>query len=175
MKEKIFVSAGTHSQGFERLIKKIDEIASKKEFEFFAQTGNTGFSPEYFEFRKFLSPMEMERKIDWADLIICHGGAGILGPGISKGKKIIVAPRLKELNEHTDNHQLELGKAVEKEYSIKCITDLSGLEQEIKKELPKKPAERKKENRTELIVAEFIEKQEEKIMARKPKDGGQKQ
>ncbi|MFH1588830.1 MAG: glycosyltransferase [Candidatus Diapherotrites archaeon] len=160
MNSKIFISVGTHSKGFERLVKKLDEIAEneKNGLEFFAQTGNTKFEPKNFSFERFLSPKEMNEKIDWAELILCHGGAGIIGPSILKGKKIIVAPRLKEFNEHTDSHQLELGKGIQEKYGIPCITDFDKLEKEIKKELMKKAMKRKRENKMEELVKEFIEK-----------------
>lgn len=162
MNAKIFVSAGTHTKGFERLIKKIDEIAGTKKFEFFAQTGNTAFEPK-FEFKKFISSQEMNEKIEWCDLLIVHGGAGTIGPAMQKKKKIIIFPRLKEFNEHTDNHQLEMGKAIEKEYGFPCITEEKKIEETIIKTLKRNDFNFNKENKMEKILIEFIEKQNKLI------------
>jgi UDP-N-acetylglucosamine transferase subunit ALG13 len=158
LKAKIFVSAGTHSKGFKRLIHKIDKIAEKKEFNFFAQTGNTEFKPKNIEFKKFISPKEMNKKIEWSDLLIVHGGAGTIGPAIQKQKKIIVVPRLKEFKEHTDNHQLELGLALKEKYGFECITELNELEKKINETLKKNNFNFKKENSMELIIKKFIQK-----------------
>jgi UDP-N-acetylglucosamine transferase subunit ALG13 len=160
LNKKVFISVGTHSKGFERLIKKLNEIAEneKNEFEFFAQTGNTSYEPKNFSFKKFLSPNEMDERIDWADLVLCHGGAGVIGPAILKGKKIIVVPRLMEFDEHTDNHQLELGKGVEEKYGIPCVTDFNKLEKTMKKESMKDAIKRDKKNKMENLIKEFIER-----------------
>ena len=74
----IFVTVGTHNQGFERLIKKMDEIAGRIDEEIIMQIGYTNYKPKntkFFEFLGFHDLIEMYQK---ADIIITHGGAGSL-------------------------------------------------------------------------------------------------
>lgn len=113
-KTKVFVAVGTHPQQFDRLIKKVDEIAFKsKNFEFFGQIGNCNYKPKNFPNKIFLSIKEFDKKIFWADIIIMHAGAGTFSKCNRIGKKIIVVPRLKEFNEHSDDHQKELAETIE--------------------------------------------------------------
>ncbi len=131
---KIFVAVGTHPQQFDRLIKKIDEIAAKeKSLKFFGQIGHSEYKPKNFKFKEFLSIGDFDRWINWADLIIMHAGAGTFSKCNRLGKKLIVVPRLMEFNEHSDNHQKELAETImEKGLGFACF-DVNQLLETIKK------------------------------------------
>ena len=51
--KNIFVCVGTHTQQFDRLLKKIDEIAKDSKDSFFGQIGNSNYKPKNFECKKF--------------------------------------------------------------------------------------------------------------------------
>lgn len=130
----IFVSVGTHQQGFNRLIKKVDElIAEKKIKDVIGQIGNCSYTPKNFKFKKFMDEKEYNETIKKADLIIGHAGAGTIINSMKMGKKLILVPRLKKYNEHNDNHQIELGKALSDSGNCLMVTDMSKLEEVIKK------------------------------------------
>lgn len=113
-KTRIFLAVGTHPQQFNRLVKKMDEIASakKSEYDIFGQTGHSDYVPKNFRHKAFLGISEFEEKIGWADIVIMHAGAGTFGKCSRAGKIIIVVPRLKEFGEHNDSHQVELAHAI---------------------------------------------------------------
>lgn len=46
-----------------------------------------------------------------ADIVVCHGGTGSLITALQQGCRVIAVPRLFELGEHYDNHQLEITAA----------------------------------------------------------------
>lgn len=135
MKKKIFVSVGTHSQPFDRLLRKIDEIALKKtkELSFFGQIGNCTYFPKNFPYKKFLNEKELEKKIKQSDAVIGHAGAGLIINCLAKKKKLIVLPRLKELHEHTDSHQVDLAYYFSEKKKIIVVFDENKLDDAVKK------------------------------------------
>ncbi|OWK32101.1 beta-1,4-glucuronosyltransferase WelK [Sphingomonas mucosissima] len=46
-----------------------------------------------------------------ADIVVCHGGTGSLITALQNGCRVIAVPRLFELGEHYDDHQLEVTSA----------------------------------------------------------------
>jgi len=130
----IFVTVGMHYQGFERLIKKMDEIAGKIDEEVVMQTGYTKYKPKnakYFNFVK--EDKKIMEYFKQARVIISHAGAGTLLNALSLGKPIIVVPRLKRYNEHIDDQQIELAEALSKEGKVIAVYDISVLAEAIDK------------------------------------------
>ena len=124
---RVFASVGTHPQPFDRLIRELDIVAAGKRANFFAQTGSCSFAPKNFPFKNFLSGKEFEEKIAEADIVVSHGGAGTIINSLLQGKKLVVVPRLKRFGEHTNDHQLDLARALEREgkaISVESIADL---------------------------------------------------
>lgn len=115
-KEKIFVTVGTHPQQFDRLLREIDRLVGNKTIRegVFAQVGNSGYSPKNYGFKKFLTLDEFNRQVKKASVVITHAGEGSIGLCKNMGKKMVVVPRRMEFSEHTNNHQLELARVVER-------------------------------------------------------------
>ncbi|MFH1751952.1 MAG: PssE/Cps14G family polysaccharide biosynthesis glycosyltransferase [archaeon] len=130
----IFVAVGTHPQQFNRLLEKVDELVAVKKIteKVFAQTGYTDLEPKNFNFKKFTSLKEFEELIARADIVITHGGEGVIGTALQYNKKIIIVPRLKKFGEHTNDHQLELTKAIEREKRALTVYDIEDLEKALK-------------------------------------------
>ena len=72
------------------------------------------FHTNKFKYFKFFSNSEFLFYMDQADLIISHAGTGSVISGLNLRKKLILFPRLKQYNEHTDNHQLDICELFEK-------------------------------------------------------------
>jgi UDP-N-acetylglucosamine transferase subunit ALG13 len=125
----IFVTVGTHNQGFERLVKKIDEIAGELEEEVVIQRGHTSYEPMHARFFDFAPREEMGEWVDKARLIVTHGGAGSIVFALSKRKPVVVVPRLKKYGEHVNDHQIELARALEKEGRVKAVLDVDELKE----------------------------------------------
>ena len=111
----IFVTVGTHSQQFNRLLEKLDELKKRGKIkeELFAQTWNSSYVPKNFKSKKFLTDNEFEEKVKKASLVISHGGAGAIITSLKYEKKLVLVPRLKDFGEHTDSHQLDLARFME--------------------------------------------------------------
>jgi beta-1,4-N-acetylglucosaminyltransferase len=127
----IFSTVGTHNQGFERLIKKLDEIAPKIDDEVIMQIGSTRYKPKNARWFEFSEYEELLRFIQKADVIICHGGAGTLLDCLKFNKKIVIVPRLEKFGEVYDNHELELAEALENKGQVKVVYEIEDLERSL--------------------------------------------
>ena len=130
----IFVSVGTHSQQFDRLLKEVDSLIENgiiKE-RVFAQTGHSEYKPKKYKYTKFLSLEEFDKMVGKCSLFITHSGEGNVGTGLQKEKKMIVVARRKIYGEHTNDHQLELAKAIKREKQA-IVCDVEGIEDALKK------------------------------------------
>ena len=156
---RIFIALGTHPQQFDRLLKALDRLVASKKIKgkIFAQIGNSTYEPKNFPFRKFLKPKEYEREMKSADIIISHAGAGSIITALKYEKPLIVVPRLKRFNEHTDDHQIDLARALEEKGKALAVFNLRNLAQAIKKAKHFKP--KTKSDRTKLIkrIRTFLE------------------
>lgn len=129
----IFVTVGTHYLGFERLIKKMDDIAGKTDEEIVAQIGSTKYKPKNMKYFTFVEEdQEIFEFIKNSRIVITHAGAGTLINILYFKKPLIVIPRLKKYNEHIDNHQLELSEVLNKKGLAAVVYNIENLEDVIK-------------------------------------------
>lgn len=95
----IFVTVGTHEQQFNRLIKEIDELKEEGVItsDVFIQVGFSDYQPRFCRWERFLSYDEMNNLMEKADIVITHGGPATFMNVIAKGKRPVVVPRRKNL------------------------------------------------------------------------------
>ena len=131
----VTVGAGIGGQEFDRLIKKVDDIASHFEEEFIVQLGASKYIPQnikWFDYVTYEESLEYFRK---ARLVIGHCGSGTIINALSFGKPLIVIPRLLKFNEHADDHQLEMATLLEQSQIARVVYDVEDLEFVIRKTL----------------------------------------
>lgn len=127
----IFVTLGSQKFQFNRLLKKIDELADKgviKE-DIFAQIGASDYIPKNYQYKDFLDREEFEKYTHKCDLFITHGGTGAIIGAVKKGKKVIAVPRLAKYGEHVDDHQLQLLEQFQDMKIIETCVDIDELEE----------------------------------------------
>lgn len=109
-KQRIFITTGSQKFQFNRLLSAVDQLYESGVLaaSAFAQTGSSDYRPEHYDYKEFLDRDEFEAEINKADLVITHGGTGIIIGAVKKGKKVIAVPRLAKYGEHVDDHQLQL-------------------------------------------------------------------
>lgn len=155
----ILITLGSQKFQFNRLLKEVDELIKKGKIEekVFAQIGYSDYIPQEYESVKFLEREEMADKIEEATLIITHGGTGAIITALKKGKKVIAVPRMKQFNEHVDDHQLQIVKQFEGEL-ISVVYDIKKLEEEIN-QIKEKKFNVYRSNTQQIIqsIEEFIE------------------
>lgn len=125
----IFVTVGTHTEGFERLVRWMDDIASELDQEVLIQLGHTSVKPEHAEWFKFKDIEEIIDITETADVVVGHGGAGTILTTLEAGTPIICVPRLEEHGEIYDDHQFELTQKLADKGTLAVATSKSELQQ----------------------------------------------
>ncbi len=129
----ITVLTGTSPDGFERLIKPLDELAGKHHWDIFIQLGHTPFEPQWCKYERFIERSRLMMLVKEAELVITHGGFGSMRDALVLGKSVVAIPRRFEFNEVQDNHQEELVDELERKGLVISVRDMSNLEVAIEK------------------------------------------
>jgi|MudIll2142460700_1097286.scaffolds.fasta_scaffold37707_3 UDP-N-acetylglucosamine transferase subunit ALG13 len=162
----IFVTAGNHFQGFERLLEKVDEIAPRIPHEIIVQKGYSKYVPhntKYFDFVPANTATEYIRK---SELVVSHAGMGTIILSKQFGTPIVILPRRKIYGEHVNDHQMEIAQVLEerKDANIHVIYEEGQLEKKVMELLENKVKVTPKENvgRANLIktIRAFIQENE---------------
>ena len=130
----IFVTIGSRSFQFNRLLKALDDAVESNEIkdDIYAQIGSSDYKPKNYKYIEFLDHDQFNQKINECDIVITHGGTGVIINSIKRGKKVIGVPRLKQFNEVVDDHQIQLVKRFEKLNLIEPCYNLSNIAETIK-------------------------------------------
>ena len=106
----IFVVLGTQKFQFNRLLEELDNLKKDGKItdEIIAQVGYSTYQVGSFPTFDFIEKDKFDQYIDQADIVICHGGTGVIVSALKKEKKVIAIPRKNEFNEHVDDHQKEI-------------------------------------------------------------------
>ena len=130
----IFLTVGTQDKQFERLFKIVDNAIKRGEIkdEVIAQIGHTKFKSSNVKTYKFLSNKKLNEYIEQADLIVTHGGVGIITNALIKKKKVFVIPRKQEFKEHVNDHQYQIVNKFSELKYIKKIEDYDDFIREYK-------------------------------------------
>jgi beta-1,4-N-acetylglucosaminyltransferase len=121
----ILVTIGNHNQGFDRLIKRIDEVAPKLKEKIIIQRGYTKYVPKNCESFDFSPSLDDYYKK--ARLIIVHSAMSLIEIIKKYKKPLITVPRQYKFKEHINDHQVEFAESVEKRLGIKAIYDIHDL------------------------------------------------
>jgi UDP-N-acetylglucosamine transferase subunit ALG13 len=123
----IFVTVGTSSWNFTRLIKEMDHIAEEINEEVIIQIGYDKYEPKNAKYFRTTTKEEMERLYESARIIVSHAGIGAIISAIKHNKPIIVIPRRMEYGEHFDNHQVDIARELEREGIVKVVWDIKEI------------------------------------------------
>jgi len=121
-----------HPQGFERLIRKMDEIAGKINEEVVMQIGGTKYTPKNAKHFDFATEQEIKDLCHKARVVVTHGAMTIID-ALDEGAPVIAVPRLKRYDEVIDDHQLYLVQELEKAGKVAAVYDVEELEEAVNK------------------------------------------
>ena len=155
----IFLTVGTQDKQFLRLLKIVDNAIIKGivKDEVVAQIGYTKFKSKNIKTYKFMSDKRLNEYIQDADLVVTHGGVGILTTALRAKKKIFAVPRLEEYKEHINDHQDQIVNKFYKLGYIKKIDSYDDFVREYKDLKKFKPVFPKFNNEKILnIISDFI-------------------
>jgi len=132
----IYVTVGTDTHDFSRLLKAMDDIARFKTV--VIQTGHSTYQPRHAQWFHFAPTEKITTLFKEADIIVTHAGAGSIMRSLMVGKVPIVVPRLKKFKEHINNHQLDLAHSLGKRKQVVVVLNTDDLSKNIKKRRHKK-------------------------------------
>lgn len=125
----IFLTVGTQLP-FDRLVGVVDAWAARQQRkDIFAQISHNGRKPKHIKWVEYLTPEEFIAQINSADVIISHAGAGTIFIALQSGKPIIVLPRLEQLHEQRNDHQVDMAQSLSElgliEFALdeRCLLD----------------------------------------------------
>lgn len=102
----IFVTVGAQ-MAFDRLVGWVDAWAiANDRHDVVAQIGPSTREPKRLQVLPFLDPPEFRRTMEAADIIVSHAGMGTILTALELGKPIVVVPRLGNLAETRNDHQV---------------------------------------------------------------------
>jgi len=103
----IFLAVGTQLP-FDRLVRTVDEWAEEEggEEEVIGQVGQSSFQPRRIRAFATVEPDVFKRTCREASLLIAHAGMGSILGAMELRKPIVIMPRLADLGEHRNDHQL---------------------------------------------------------------------
>ena len=110
----IFVTVGNDFRGFDRLLKKMDEIAPLIPAEVLMQRGYSPYRPIHAKHFDFVTLHQATEYIRQSELVVSHAGIGTIILCREYGVPILILPRRKALGEHMNDHQGEIARALEK-------------------------------------------------------------
>jgi len=106
-KNIIFVTTGSSNYPYNRLIKKMDNIAPKLPLPVIMQIGNIMYKPKNTMFFSFCESNELKKYYERADIVVGHAGGGTFLDMVKFGVRGIMLPRIKKYGEAAHNHQQE--------------------------------------------------------------------
>lgn len=115
----------------------MDEIAGQIDEEVIMQIGHTTYKPVNAEYFSFLESFEEILRLNReARVVVSHAGAGSIVTALKEKTPVIVVPRLKKYDEHMNDHQLEIAKAMSENKNVTVIYDVEVLESSLKLDFP---------------------------------------
>lgn len=120
----IFVTVGMHHQGFDRLIHAMDEAAVQMNEEVIMQIGAAGYEPRHVKsWFRFAEQKIIDAHCLDARVIVGHAGAGTVIGARHANRPLVVAARLASLNEHVNDHQVDLAEALAAEGKVITVAN----------------------------------------------------
>jgi UDP-N-acetylglucosamine transferase subunit ALG13 len=106
----IFVTVGTHTAQFDRLVRAADEYARTTSEEVIVQRGASAPTTAARSF-DFCDSAEVDRLIRASRVVVCHGADTILDV-LRAGKPVLAVPRQKRYGEALNDHQVDFALAL---------------------------------------------------------------
>ena len=110
----ILFLVGSHYEGFDRLVKVADWLASQTDEQVVVQFGSSRYRPRVASGFDFCDHEALSQRVSEADVIVTHGGIGSILLCIDSKKPFIIFPRKKSRGEALDDHQDEIAEELQK-------------------------------------------------------------
>jgi UDP-N-acetylglucosamine transferase subunit ALG13 len=129
----IFVTVGAQ-MAFDRLIAAVDawalaapRTASGSRVDVFAQIGPSELRPQNIRWTKFLAPGLFRGTVAEAEAVVAHAGMGTILTTLELGRPLIVMPRLGDLGETRNDHQVATAERFRAVRGVRVALDTDEL------------------------------------------------
>ena len=109
---RVVVTVGTDHHPFDRLVHWVNDWLATHPVQaqgFFMQSGSTSVVPAC-PWSRAAEVQQLDALLDEADVIVCHGGPATIAAAWARSLLPIVVPRLPQLGEHVDDHQVDFSQ-----------------------------------------------------------------
>ena len=130
----VAVFLGTDHHPYDRAVQWARTLAAAGEQEWFVQYGFTPWptpSSATLTGSKMLGITELEDLMARADVVVTHGGPGLIMEARAARHLPIVIPRNPELGEHVDSHQMDFADRLAEEGGIRLVTTMDELREAV--------------------------------------------
>ena len=150
----IFVTVGTSTFPFDRLMRSVDELGLSDEL--VVQYGASEVIPRARVSRQFMAYPEVLEHMQHARTVVAHGGVGSILTALHAGKHPIVVPRRRQFAEAVDDHQVDLVTQLAQRGVVTLVDSLSELGSRIA-EAPGVPVSAAASSSLAAAIAEFVD------------------
>ncbi|WP_104107599.1 glycosyltransferase [Nocardioides sp. 616] len=126
----VAVLLGTDHHPFDRLVRWSEALAAESAEPWFVQHGSTRL-PRTLSGRRMLGGREVASLMESVDVVITHGGPGLIMEARSARHTPIVVPRDPAHGEHVDGHQMTFARHLEAEGKIHLVDSLDTLREAV--------------------------------------------
>ena len=125
----IFITTGSRSFQFNRLLEAVDKAIENGTItdEVFAQVGSSNYKIKHYKSVEFLNHEEFIERMHNCDIVLTHGGTGVIVNAVKIGKRVVAVPRLAKYQEVVDDHQIQLVQAFEKQGMVTACYDCNEI------------------------------------------------
>ena len=145
----IFVVTGSHSVGFDRLVRMADRAGARMDRHAVAQIGASRYVPKHISWFRFCSEAEYYHHLDAASQVVTHGGYSVV-EALARGKPVVAVPRRRDAGEAFDDHQVEFVEWLRARDLVEVAETEEGLERILRNGGPPKPRKMIASRRHEL-------------------------
>ena len=114
------------------MVEAIDDLAKTCVEEIVIQIGYSTYEPCFTKWFRFETPARIQEFISQAEIVITHGGFGIISECLRKGKRVVACARNAKLGEAV-NPQIELVTYLAELNLVIPLLDFANLEKSIEK------------------------------------------
>jgi UDP-N-acetylglucosamine transferase subunit ALG13 len=120
----IFVTVGTNEAPFDRLLRAVESLEPG---DLVAQCGSSALRPKNATCVDFLPFEQLVAYVQSASAVVTHAGVGSIAVALANGKRPVVVPRLQRYGEAIDDHQVSLGRRLQRSGLVTLVEDPARL------------------------------------------------
>lgn len=152
----IFVTVGTHTAPFDRLVTAADRYAEVSREEVIVQRGASTYVPRHAPSFPFCDAAAMAEHIQSARVVVSHA-ADTVFEALRASRPVVAVPRRREFGEHLDDHQVDFAHALADAGLAIVLEDPEDIARSIQRAVDVGPAPAPEEPRLVLELKRVID------------------